>query len=158
MKIECGKIVSSPVTELTLDYTRMYIDGELEGELDFDVIKKAKKSVKITMPGGTKFDKDTFRQIIEATRNLENVDNIESIESLGISGNSNRQITIDLSETTADFNTIEGVNGGSGNTYRIQEGTEQIGAYSMYYNSVLTTLALPQSIPAENLAKTSKSN
>ena len=110
------------------------------------------------MPGGTKLDKDTFRQIIEATRNLENVDNIESIESLGISGNSNRQITIDLSETTADFNTIEGLNGGSGNTYRIQEGTEQIGAYSMYYNSVLTTLALPQSIPAENLAKTSKSN
>lgn len=253
LKIECGKIVSFPVTELTLDYTRMYIDGELEGELDFDVIKKAKKSVKITMPGGKKLDKDTFRQIIEATRNLENVDNVESIESLGNSENSNRQITIDLSETTADFNTIEGLNGntyegfcggqtkdsgikniselrlpkgilqinnmafsnsdykkivlpatltkiagmpasgcdgliwevaegnkifwtdkfgalygkievtnkdntkstfktlialngGSGKTYRIQEGTEQIGAYSMYYNSVLTTLALPQSI------------
>ena len=252
LKIECGKIVSFPVTELTLDYTRMYIDGELEGELDFDVIKKAKKSVKITMPGGKKLDKDTFRQIIEATRNLENVDNVESIESLGNSGNSNRQITIDLSETTADFNTIEGLNGntyegfcggqtkdsgikniselrlpkgilqinnmafsnsnytkivlpatltkiagmpasgcdylqwevadgnkvfwtdgngalygnievtennkkitrttlvalngGSGEIYRIQEGTEQIGAYSMYYNSVLTTLALPQSI------------
>lgn len=253
LKIECGKIVSFPVTELTLDYTRMYIDGELEGELDFDVIKKAKKSVKITMPGGKKLDKDTFRQIIEATRNLENVDNVESIESLGNSGNSNRQIKIDLSETTADFNTIEGLNGntyegvcggqtkdsgikniselrlpkgiliiknmafsnsnykkivlpatltkisgmpasgcdeltwevadgnkvfwtddkgalygkievtnkdntkstfktlvalngGSGKTYRIQEGTEQIGAYSMYYNSVLTTLALPKSI------------
>lgn len=252
LPIECGKIVSFPVTELTLDYTRMYIDGELEGELDFDVIKKAKKSVKITMPGGKKLDKDTFRQIIEATRNLENVDNVESIESLGNSENSNRQITIDLSETTADFNTIEGLNGntyegfcggqtkdsgikniselrlpkgilqinnmafsnsnytkivlpatltkiagmpasgcdylkwevaegnkvfwtdkdgalygkievtnkdntktfktlvalngGSGETYRIQEGTEQIGAYSMYYNSVLTTLALPQSI------------
>lgn len=114
LKIECGKIVSFPVTELTLDYTRMYIDGELEGELDFDVIKKAKKSVKITMPGGKKLDKDTFRQIIEATRNLENVDNVESIESLGNSENSNRQITIDLSETTADFNTIEGLNG---NTY-----------------------------------------
>ena len=253
LKIECGKIVSFPVTELTLDYTRMYIDGELEGELDFDVIKKAKKSVKITMPGGKKLDKDTFRQIIEATRNLENVDNIESIESLGISGNSNRQITIDLSETTADFNTIEGLNGntyegfcggqtkdsgikniselrlpkgilqinnmafsnsdykkivlpatltkiagmpasgcdglrwevaegnkifwtdeygalygkievtnkdntkstfktlvalngGSGNTYRIQEGTEKIGSWCMYDNSVLTTLALPKSI------------
>ena len=250
LKIECGKIVSFPVTELTLDYTRMYIDGELEGELDFDVIKKAKKSVKITMPGGKKLDKDTFRQIIEATRNLENVDNVESIESLGNSENSNRQITIDLSETTADFNTIEGLNGntyegfcggqtkdsgikniselrlpkgilqinnmafsnsdykkivlpatltiisgmpasgcdgliwevaegnkvfwtdkhgalygdvkvnntnitnktlialngGSGETYSIQEGTEQIGAYSMYENSVLTTLALPKSI------------
>ncbi len=252
LKIECGKIVSFPVTELTLNYTRMYIDGELEGELDFDVIKKAKKSVKITMPGGKKLDKDTFRQIIEATRNLENVDNVESIESLGNSGNSNRQITIDLSETTADFNTIEGLNGntyegfcggqtkdsgikniselrlpkgilqinnmafsnsdytkivlpatltkiagmpasgcdylqwevadgnkvfwtdgngalygnievtennkkitrttlvalngGSGEIYSIQEGTEQIGAYSMYENSVLTTLELPKSI------------
>lgn len=244
LKIECGKIVSFPVTELTLDYTRMYIDGELEGELDFDVIKKAKKSVKITMPGGKKLDKDTFRQIIEATRNLENVDNVESIESLGNSGNSNRQITIDLSENTADFNTIEGLNGntyegfcggqtkdsgikniselrlpkgilqinnmafsnsdykkivlpatltkisgmpasgcdglrwevaegnkifwtdngalygikdtniktlialngGSGETYSIQEGTQEIGAYSMYENSVLTTLALPKSI------------
>lgn len=253
LKIECGKIVSFPVTELTLDYTRMYIDGELEGELDFDVIKKAKKSVKITMPGGKKLDKDTFRQIIEATRNLENVDNVESIESLGNSGNSNRQITIDLSETTADFNTIEGLNGntyegfcggqtkdsgikniselrlpkgiliiknmafsnsnykkivlpatltkisgmpasgcdeltwevadgnkvfwtddkgalygnievtnkdntkstfktlvalngGSGETYRIQEGTEKIGSWCMYDNSVLTTLVLPESI------------
>lgn len=253
LPIECGKIVSFPVTELTLDYTRMYIDGELEGELDFDVIKKAKKSVKITMPGGKKLDKDTFRQIIEATRNLENVDNVESIESLGNSENSNRQITIDLSETTADFNTIEGLNGntyegfcggqtkdsgikniselrlpkgilqinnmafsnsdykkivlpatltkiagmpasgcdgliwevaegnkifwtdkfgalygkievtnkdntkrtfktlialngGSGKTYRIQEGTEKIGSWCMYDNSVLTTLVLPESI------------
>lgn len=253
LKIECGKIVSFPVTELTLDYTRMYIDGELEGELDFDVIKKAKKSVKITMPGGKKLDKDTFRQIIEATRNLENVDNVESIESLGNSENSNRQITIDLSETTADFNTIEGLNGntyegfcggqtkdsgikniselrlpkgilqinnmafsnsdykkivlpatltkiagmpasgcdyltwevadgnkvfwtdgkgalygnievtnkdntkstfktlvalngGSGETYSIQEGTEKIGSWCMYDNSVLTTLVLPKSI------------
>lgn len=257
LKIECGKIVSFPVTELTLDYTRMYIDGELEGELDFDVIKKAKKSVKITMPGGKKLDKDTFRQIIEATRNLENVDNVESIESLGNSENSNRQITIDLSETTADFNTIEGLNGntyegfcggqtkdsgikniselrlpkgiliiknmafsnsnykkivlpatltkisgmpasgcdeltwevadgnkvfwtddkgalygnievtnkdntkstfktlvalngGSGETYRIQEGTEEIGSWCMYDNSVLTTLVLPDGIKKIN--------
>lgn len=257
LKIECGKIVSFPVTELTLDYTRMYIDGELEGELDFDVIKKAKKSVKITMPGGKKLDKDTFRQIIEATRNLENVDNVESIESLGNSGNSNRQITIDLSETTADFNTIEGLNGntyegfcggqtkdsgikniselrlpkgiliiknmafsnsnykkivlpatltkisgmpasgcdeltwevadgnkvfwtddkgalygnievtnkdntkstfktlvalngGSGKTYRIQNGTEKIGSWCMYDNSVLTTLVLPDGIKKIN--------
>lgn len=257
LKIECGKIVSFPVTELTLDYTRMYIDGELEGELDFDVIKKAKKSVKITMPGGKKLDKDTFRQIIEATRNLENVDNIENIESLGNSGNSNRQIKIDLSETTADFNTIEGLNGntyegvcggqtkdsgikniselrlpkgiliiknmafsnsnykkivlpatltkisgmpasgcdeltwevadgnkvfwtddkgalygnievtnedktkstlktlvalngGSGETYKIQEGTEEIGSWCMYDNSVLTTLVLPDGIKKIN--------
>lgn len=250
LKIECGKIVSFPVTELILDYTRMYIDGELEGELDFDVIKKATKSVKITMPSGTKLDEDTFRKIIEATRNLEKVDNIEDIQSLETTESSNRQIIVDLSETTAAFGTIKGLkdnvyegfcgsnskengikniselylpkgittimnmafsnsnykkivlpatltqfsgmpgsgcndliwevakentvfwtdkygalygnikikdtnntlktlvalNGGSGETYRIQEGTEKIGSWCMYDNSVLTTLVLPESI------------
>lgn len=250
LEIECGKIVSFPVTELKLDYTRMYIDGGIEnggieGELDFDVIKKATKSVKITMPSGTKLSEETFRKIIEATRNLENVDNIENVESLGNSEITNRQIIVDLSETTTDFTSIKGLNndnkyegfcggntkdsgikniselylpkgittimnmafsnsdykkivlpatltkisgmpasgcdglrwevaegnkifwtdngalygikdtniktlvalnGGSGETYSIQEGTQEIGAYSMYENSVLTTLALPKSI------------
>ena len=257
LQIERGTIVTFPVTELTLKYTRMYIDGGienggLEGELDFDVIKKAKKSVKITMPSGTKLREEDFRQIIEATRNLEKVDNIESIQSLETTESSNRQIIVDLSETTAAFGVINGLdnetkkyvgfcggytketgikniselylpkgittiknmafsnsdykkivlpatltiisgmpasgcdgliwevaegnkvfwtdkhgalygdvkvnntnitnktlialNGGSGETYSIQEGTEQIGAYSMYENSVLTTLALPKSI------------
>lgn len=249
LKIERGTIVSFPVTELTLDYTRMYIDGGienggLEGELDFDVIKKAKKSVKITMPSGTKLSESDFRQIIEATRNLENVDNIENIQSLETTESSNRQIIVDLSETTAEVGVIQGLdgnvykgfcggntkdsgikniselrlpkgittimnmafsnsdykkivlpatltkisgmpasgcdglrwevaednkifwtdngalygikdtniktlialNGGSGETYSIQEGTQEIGAYSMYENSVLTTLALPKSI------------
>lgn len=241
LKIECGKIVSFPVTELKLDYTRMFIDGELEGELDFDVIKKATKSVKITMPSGTKLDEDTFRKIIEATRNLENVDNIENIQSLETTESSNRQIIVDLSETTAAFGDINGpdnggfcgsnskengikniselylpkgittikdrafansdykkivlpstltqflyapgrgsnglkwevaegnevfwtdnegalygnieksktlvaLNGGSGETYSIQEGTEKIGSWCMYDNSVLTTLVLPKSI------------
>lgn len=255
--IECGKIVSFPVTELKLDYTRMYIDGGIEnggieGELDFDVIKTAKKSVKITMPSGTKLSESDFRQIIEATRTLEKVDNIESIQSLETTESSNRQIIVDLSETTAAFGVINGLdnetkkyvgfcggytketgikniselylpkgittiknmafsnsdykkivlpatltiisgmpasgcnrlkwevadgnkifwtddfgalygnikikdtniilktlvalNGGSGETYSIQEGTQEIGAYSMYENSVLTTLALPKSI------------
>lgn len=247
LEIKCGTIVTFPVTELTLNYTRMYIDGGienggLEGELDFDVIKKAKKSVKITMPSGTKLREEVFRQIIEATRNLENVDNIESIQSLETTESSNRQIIVDLSETTAAFGVINGpdnggfcgsnskdsgikniselylpkgitiikdrafanseykkivlpatltqflytpgrgsnglrwevaegnkifwtdtdgalygitdtniktliaLNGGSGATYRIQEGTEKIGSWSMYDNSVLTTLVLPKSI------------
>lgn len=246
LQIERGTIVTFPVTELTLKYTRMYIDGGienggLEGELDFDVIKKAKKSVKITMPSGTKLSESDFRQIIEATRNLEKVDNIESIQSLETTESSNRQIIVDLSETTAAFGDINGpdnggfcgsnskengikniselylpkgittikdrafansdykkivlpstltqflyapgrgsnglkwevaegnevfwtdnegalygnieksktlvaLNGGSGETYSIQEGTEKIGSWCMYDNSVLTTLVLPKSI------------
>lgn len=247
LEIKRGTIVTFPVTELTLDYTRMYIDGGIEnggieGELDFDVIKTAKKSVKITMPSGTKLSESDFRQIIEATRNLEKVDNIESIQSLETTESSNRQIIVDLSETTAAFGVINGpdnggfcgsnskdsgikniselylpkgittikdrafanseykkivlpatltqflyapgrgsngliwevaegnkifwtdtdgalygitdtniktliaLNGGSGATYRIQEGTEQIGSWCMYDNSVLTTLVLPESI------------
>lgn len=252
LEIKRGTIVTFPVTELTLDYTRMYIDGGIEnggieGELDFDVIKTAKKSVKITMPSGTKLSESDFRQIIEATRTLEKVDNIESIQSLETTESSNRQIIVDLSETTAAFGVINGLdnetkkyvgfcggytketgikniselylpkgittiknmafsnsdykkivlpatltvisgmpasgcnslkwevaegnkifwtdtygalygikdtniktlialNGGSGETYSIQEDTQEIGAYSMYENSVLTTLALPKSI------------
>lgn len=252
LEIKRGTIVSFPVTKLELKYTRMYIDGGIEnggmeGELDFDVIKKAKKSVKITMPSGTKLIESDFRQIIEATRNLEKVDNIESIQNLETTESSNRQIIVDLSETTAAFGVINGLdnttkkyvgfcggytketgikniselylpkgittiknmafsnsdykkivlpstltvisgmpasgcnslkwevaegnkifwtdtygalygikdtniktlialNGGSGETYSIQEGTQEIGAYSMYENSVLTTLALPKSI------------
>lgn len=251
LEIKRGTIVSFPVTKLELKYTRMYIDGGIEnggmeGELDFDVIKKAKKSVKITMPSGTKLIESDFRQIIEATRNLEKVDNIESIQNLETTESSNRQIIVDLSETTAKFGVINGpdnggfcgsnskengikniselylpkgittikdrafanseykkivlpatltqflyapgrgsnglkwevaegnkffwtdtdgalygitdtniktliaLNGGSGATYRIQEGTEQIGSWSMYDNSVLTTLVLPESIKKIN--------
>lgn len=42
--------------------------------------------------------------------------------------------------------TLVALNGGSGETYRIQEGTEKIGSWCMYDNSVLTTLVLPESI------------
>lgn len=256
LKIKRGTIVNFPTTEIKLDYTRMEIDGTFEGELDFDVLKKAKEYVKITMASGTKLSEETFKQIIEATRNLENVD---YIESLGNSGNSNRQIMIDLSETetTADFTTIKGLtgntyegvcggrtkdsgikniselrlpegiltinnmafsnsnykkivlpatltkfsgmlgsgcdslkwevadgnkvfwtddkgalygnievtnedktkstfktlvalNGGSGETYRIQDGTEKIGSWCMYDNSVLTMLVLPDGIKKIN--------
>ena len=56
------------------------------------------------------------------------------------------KIEVTNKDNTKTFKTLVALNGGSGETYRIQEGTEQIGAYSMYYNSVLTTLALPQSI------------
>ena len=255
LTIKRGTIVSFPTTEIKLDYTRMVIDGEFEGELDLDVMKKAKKSVKIIMPSGKKLDEVTFKQIIEATRNLENIESTETLESLETTESSNRQIIVDLSETetTAEFHTIKGfndntdqgfcggqtkdsgikniselrlpkgilqinnmafsnsnytkivlpatltkfagrpgngcdylkwevaegnkvfwtddkgalygnievtnedqtkstlktlvaLNGGSGETYSIQEGTEKIGSWCMYDNSVLTTLVLPESI------------
>lgn len=47
---------------------------------------------------------------------------------------------------TNPLKTLVALNGGSGATYRIQEGTEKIGSWSMYDNSVLTTLVLPKSI------------
>lgn len=46
--------------------------------------------------------------------------------------------------------TLVALNGGSGKTYRIQNGTEEIGSWCMYDNSVLTTLVLPESIKKIN--------
>lgn len=48
--------------------------------------------------------------------------------------------------TKSKLKTLISLNGGSGETYRIQDGTEQIGSWSMYDNSVLSTLVLPKSI------------
>lgn len=107
-----GKIVTFPITELKLDYIRMYIDGTIEGELDFDVMKKVKKSVKITMPSGMKLKEEIFKQIIEATRNLEKIESTETLEGLETTESSNRQIIVDLSETTADFSIIKGLKDG----------------------------------------------
>lgn len=53
---------------------------------------------------------------------------------------------IKIKDTNITLKTLVALNGGSGETYSIQEGTQEIGAYSMYENSVLTTLALPKSI------------
>ena len=91
--VEPGTMVTFPITKLELDTTRLYVDG-LEGELDVDWIKTAQTSVKVTMPSSAHLREDVFQQIIEATRSL----NLES----------NSQITLDLSETTAWFSTIKG--------------------------------------------------
>ena len=101
--VEPGTMVTFPVTKLELDATRLYVDG-LEGELDVDWIKTAQTSVKVTMPSSAHLKEDVFQQIMEATRSL-------SLES-------NSQITLDLSETTAWFSTIKGLD----NNTKVYEG------------------------------------
>lgn len=92
--VKPGTMVTFPVTKLKFETTRMYVDG-LEGELDVDWIKTARTSVKVTMPSSAHLKEDVFQQIMEATRSI-------SLES-------NSQITLDLSETTAWSSTINGL-------------------------------------------------
>lgn len=91
LTIEPGSKVSFPVTKITLDPNRMYVD-ELEGEIDFDWIKTAEKSVRVTMPSSARLLEETFRSIIEATKSLDH------------------QIIVDLSGTIAKNGTIQGLN------------------------------------------------
>lgn len=93
--VKPGTMVTFPVTKLNFETTRMYVD-EFEGEFDVEWLKKAKSSVKVTMPSGAHLKEEDFQKIMVATRSL----NLES----------NSQITLDLSETTAWSNTIKGLN------------------------------------------------
>lgn len=93
--VKPGSMVTFPVTKLNFETTRMYVD-EFEGEFDVEWLKKAKSSVKVTMPSGAHIKEADFQKIMVATRSL-------SLES-------NSQITLDLSETTAWSNTIKGLN------------------------------------------------
>lgn len=92
--IEPGSKVSFPVTKITLDPNRMYVD-ESEGEIDFDWIKTAQESVRVTMPSSARLLEETFRGIIEATRSLDH------------------QIIVDLSGTIAKNETIQGLDNSS---------------------------------------------
>ena len=90
LKVKPGSKVSFPVTKIKLDPNRMYVD-ELEGEIDFDWIKTAEKSVRVTMPSSARLLEETFRSIIEATKSLDH------------------QIIVDLSGTIAKTETIQGL-------------------------------------------------
>ena len=94
LTIEPGSKVSFPVTKITLDPNRMYVD-ESEGEIDFDWIKTAEESVRVTMPSSARLLEETFRGIIEATRSLDH------------------QIIVDLSGTIAKNETIQGLDNSS---------------------------------------------
>lgn len=92
LEIKPGSKVSFPVTKIKLDPNRMYVD-ELEGEIDFDWIKTAEKSVRVTMPSSARLLEETFRSIIEATKSLDH------------------PIIVDLSGTIAKNGTIQGLDG-----------------------------------------------
>ena len=94
LTIKPGSKVSFPVTKITLDPNRMYVD-ESEGEIDFDWIKEANYSVRVTMPSSARLLEETFRGIIEATRSL------------------GHQIIVDLSGTIAKNGTIQGLDNDS---------------------------------------------
>lgn len=106
LKIDPGSAVNFPVTEIKIDSTRMYVDG-LEGEVDYDWIKTAKDSVRVTMPESAQLREDVFKSIMEATRSLNQQTDPEHPFS---------QVTLDLSGTRAKNSTINGLNS-KNNTY-----------------------------------------
>lgn len=105
-KIYPGSAVNFPVKEIEIEKTRMYVDG-LEGEVDSDWIKTAKKSVRVTMPESAMLREEAFKSIMEATRSLNQQTDPEQPFS---------QISLDLSGTRAESEIIKGLNS-QNNTY-----------------------------------------
>lgn len=106
LTINPGSAVNFPVKEITIDSTRMYVD-DLEGEVDYDWIKTAKKSVKVTMPASAMLREEVFQGIMNATRSLNQQVTPDNPFS---------QISMDLSGTRAKNSTINGLNS-KNNTY-----------------------------------------
>lgn len=106
LDIDPGSAVNFPVTEIKIDSTRMYVDG-LEGEVDYDWIKTAKDSVRVTMPASAMLREEVFQGIMNATRSLNQQVTLDNPFS---------QVTLDLSKTTAEEKTIKGLNS-KNNTY-----------------------------------------
>lgn len=107
LTINPGSAVNFPVTEIKIEKTRMYVDG-LEGEVDYDWIKTAEKSVRVTMPESALLREEVFKGIMEATRSLNQQTDPE---------HPFRQISMDLSGTRVENQTIiKGLNS-QNNTY-----------------------------------------
>lgn len=102
-----GSAVNFPVTEIKIDSTRMYVDG-LEGEVDYDWIKTAEESVRVTMPESAMLNEDVFKGIMEATRSLNQQTDPE---------HPFRQISMDLSGTRAKNSTINGLDNNQYNSF-----------------------------------------
>ena len=153
LKIYPGSAVNFPVKEIEIEKTRMYVDG-LEGEVDIDWIKTAKKSVRVTMPVSAMLREDKFKSIMEATRSLNQQTDPEQPFS---------QISLDLSGTRAESEIIKGLNS-QNNTYesfcggknrdsgiknisefRLPEGITQIMNRAFAYSDY-TKIALPSTV------------
>lgn len=151
--IDPGSAVNFPVTEIKIEKTRMYVDG-LEGEVDSDWIKTAKKSVRVTMPESAMLREEAFKSIMEATRSLNQQTDPEQPFS---------QISLDLSGTRAESEIIKGLNS-QNNTYesfcggkdrasgiknisefRLPEGITQIMNRAFAYSDY-TKIALPSTV------------
>lgn len=152
-KIYPGSAVNFPVKEIEIEKTRMYVDG-LEGEVDSDWIKTAKKSVRVTMPESAMLREEAFKSIMEATRSLNQQTDQEQPFS---------QISLDLSGTRAESEIIKGLNS-QNNTYesfcggkdrasgiknisefRLPEGITQIMNRAFAYSDY-TKIALPSTV------------
>lgn len=96
-----GSAVNFPVKEIEIEPTRMYIDDDnFEGEIDYDWVKTAQKSVKVTTPESAMLLEKDFKGIMEATRSLNQQTDPEHPFS---------QIIMDLSGTRAEVPTIKGL-------------------------------------------------
>lgn len=149
--IDPGCVVNFPVKEVTIDSTRMYVDG-LEGEVDLDWMKTAKDSVRVTMPESAMLIEKDFKDIMEATRSLNQQTDPE---------HPFRQISMDLSRTRADVPTIKGLdnnqyysfcggkNRDSGikniSEFRLPEGITQIMNRAFAYSDY-TKIVLPSTV------------
>lgn len=104
-----GSAVNFPVKEIVIEPTRMYIDDDnFEGEIDYDWVKTAQKSVKVTTPESAMLLEKDFKGIMEATRSLNQQTDPEHPFS---------QIIMDLSEARVENQTtIKGLNS-KNNTY-----------------------------------------
>ena len=153
LEITPGSAVNFPVKEIKIEKTRMYVDG-FEGEVDYDWIKTAKDSVRVTMPESAKLLEGAFKSIMEATRSLNQQTDPEQPFS---------QISLDLSKTRADVPTIKGLDnnqyysfcGGNNRNsgikniseFRLPEGITQIMNRAFAYSDY-TKIVLPSTVNA----------
>lgn len=151
LEITPGSAVNFPVKEIKIEKTRMYVDG-FEGEVDYDWIKTAKDSVRVTMPESAKLLEGAFKSIMEATRSLNQQTDPEQPFS---------QISLDLSKTRADVPTIKGLDnnqyysfcGGNNRNsgikniseFRLPEGITQIMNRAFAYSDY-TKIVLPSTV------------
>lgn len=151
LTINPGSAVNFPVKEIKIDSTRMYVDG-LEGEVDYDWIKTAEESVRVTMPESAMLNEDVFKGIMEATRSLNQQTDPE---------HPFRQISMDLSGTRAKNSTINGLDNNQYNSFcggkdrasgiknisefRLPEGITQIMNRAFAYSDY-TKIVLPSTV------------